>query len=72
MLQCWATVVLYKDLTVHVALATITRGGIGNTVGDVTYKPVHSIYPFNLKDSSDTGLFASVFIAILKSTIFPK
>ena len=53
MLQRLATVVLYKDMTVHVALATITRGGRGNTVGDVTYKPVHSIHPLNLKDSCD-------------------
>ena len=70
-IQRLATVVLYKDLTVHVALATIARGSeSGNTVGDVTYKPVCSVHPFNLRDSSDMAAFASVFIATLKSTIF--
>ena len=65
-----ATVVLYKDMTVHVALATIARGGSGDTVGDVTYKPVYSLHPFNLQNPCDMALFASVFVATLKSTIF--
>ena len=64
------TVVLYKDMTGHIALATLIRaGGEGELVGDVTYKLVHSVNPFNLRKPGDLGLFASVFIATLKSTM---
>ena len=64
------TVVLYKDMTGHIALATLTRAeGEGELVGDVTYKLVHSVNPFNLRKVDDLGLFASVFIATLKSTM---
>ena len=66
-----ATIVLYKDITTHVALATITRAvGKTDVVGGVTYKLVHSVNSFDLRNTSDLMLFASVFIATLKSTLF--
>ena len=66
-----ATVVLYKDISAHVALATICRDRADSEViGDVTYKPVHSMNPFDLKNPEDMAMFASVFIATLKTTIF--
>ena len=65
-----ATVVVYKDMTAHVALATLRRGEGAELVGDATYKLVHSINPFNLRIPEDLGLFASIFIATLKTTMF--
>ena len=66
-----ATVVLYKDMTAHVALATLRRAeGAAELVGDATYKLVHSIDPFNLRIPEDLGLFASVFIATLKTMLY--
>ena len=66
-----ATVVLYKDFTAHVALATICREeGETDLVGDVTYKLVQSINPFVLRNQEDLALFASVFIAALKTTLY--
>ena len=65
-----ATIILYKDLTAHVALATINRAaGKTDLVGEVTYKLVHCINSFNLRHTSDLMLFASVFISTLKSTL---
>ena len=65
------TVVLYKDFTAHVALATICREeGETDLVGDVTYKLVQSINPFDLRNQEDLALFASVFIAALKTTLY--
>ena len=66
-----ATVVLYKDMTAHVALATLRRAeGAAELVGDATYKLVHSINPFNLRIPEDLGLFASLFIATLKTMLY--
>ena len=76
-----ATLILYKDLTVHVVLATINRESDqrersqsegktdGIVVGEVKYKLVHAVHPFNLKNAEDVAIFASVFIATLKMTM---
>ena len=67
-----ATVVLYKDFTAHVALATIHRAEGGRAegiIGDVTYKLVHSVNPFDLKSKEDIETFSSVFVATLKTTL---
>jgi hypothetical protein len=66
-----ATVVLYKDLTAHVALAAIRRasGGTTDVLGSVSYKLVHSINTFNLQCKEDVTLFASVFVATVKTTL---
>ena len=70
-MQKLTTVVLYKDMTAHVALATIDRSkGEAELVGDVTYKVVYSFNPFNLQKQEDLALFASVFIATLKTTLY--
>ena len=65
-----ATVVLYKDLTAHIAFATVcrTKGSV-DVSGTVTYQLVHSVNPFNLQHEKDMALFASVFVATLKSTL---
>ena len=56
--------------TAHVAQATIDRReGEDNFVGDVTYKMVHSVNPFDLRQMEDLSLFASVFIATIKTTL---
>ena len=74
-----ATLILYKDLTTHVVLATINRESDhrernqseGKTDGMVVgkYKLVHAVHPFNLKNAEDVAIFASVFIATLKTTM---
>ena len=67
-----ATVVLYKDFTAHVALATIRRAEGGRAegiIGDVTYKLVHGVNTFDLRAKEDIQTFSSVFIATLKTTL---
>ena len=64
-----ATVVLYKDFTAHVALATIDRPQEGDEVGNVSYKMVHSLNVFNLLQREGLSLFCSVFIATVKTTL---
>ena len=63
-----ASVILYKDLSAHVALATILRKSEpqSDVVGDVEYKLVYSLAPFTLTDQEEFELFCSVFIATLK------
>lgn len=66
-----ATIILYKDLSAHVALATIQRSEEkGDSVGNVSYKLVYSLHPFNLQNGEDLKLFSSVFIATLKYTLY--
>ena len=59
-----ATVVLYKDITAHVAVARISRkkeeSSESAVVGDVTYHLVHSVNCFDLRNSADLATFASV------------
>ena len=58
-------------MTAHIALATLRRAeGAAELVGDATYKLVHSINPFNLRIPEDLGLFASLFIATLKTMLY--
>ena len=40
-----------------------------NIIGDVSYKLVHSVNPFNLQCKEDIAAFASVFVATLKTTL---
>ena len=65
------TIVLYKDLTAHIALATIrrTKGeqDSQHVLGEVDFKLVHDVSPFNLRDASDLMKFSAVFIATLGS-----
>ena len=62
------TVILYKDLTAHIACTTVHRASDAS-IGDVTYKLVHSLNPFNLQNATDLKAFASIFIASIKSTL---
>ena len=67
-----ATVIFYKDLTAHVALATINRVPevtSSGVIGDVTYKLVNGVNPYDLRLVEDMKRFASVFIATLKTTL---
>lgn len=65
-----ATVILYKDITAHVALATINRAKDSKEViGDVTYKLVNSVNVFDLKVKEDLQAFSSVFVTALKTTL---
>ena len=70
-----ATIVLYKDMTAHVALATIQRNEeeVGEDAPRVTvkveFKIVYDVSPFNLRDTSDILLFPEVFIATLRSVM---
>ena len=67
------TIVLYKDITAHIALATIrrTKGeqDSQHVLGEVDFKLVHDVSPFNLRDASDLMKFSAVFIATLKSVL---
>jgi hypothetical protein len=63
--------VLYKDFSAHIALATICSDRADSEiVGDVTYKLVQSINVIHLQNPEDMAMFASVFIATLKTTLF--
>ena len=72
-----ATIVFYKDMTAHIALANIERVeqpppgvdeiGIGETqVGHVKFELLDSTNPFNLQIAEDMIRFANVLIAALR------
>lgn len=68
---------LYKDITAHIALATISRDEAEFTRGEVevarggnvTYKLANNLNPFNLRLPEDLCLFTSVFIGAVKSCL---
>ena len=68
-----ATVVLYKDhkdLTAHVALATVQRNKSDEQViGKVEFKVVYDLNPFSLRNPHDLMRFAQVFCATLQSVM---
>ena len=65
-----AAIMLYKDLSVQVAMATLNPFKATNdSIGDVSYKLVDSIHGFDLRDKHDLGRFASVFITVMKETL---
>ena len=64
------TVIIYKDMMSHVAFATFKRENeSGDILGEVSYKLAHSLNPFDLRNADDLQVFASVFIAALKSAM---
>ena len=53
-----------------IVLATIRRAERKtDVVKEVTYKLVHSVHCFDLKNKDNLAFFASVFIATVKSTM---
>ena len=69
-----ATIVFYKDITAHIALATIERvkppTGVHNIgdaqVGHVKFELLESTNPFNLQIAEDMIRFTNVLIATLR------
>ena len=62
-----ATVVLYKDITAHIALASIERvKDAGDEMGEVVFKFLGSPNPFNLRLAEDLRDFANIFVSALK------
>lgn len=66
-----ASIILFKDITAQVALATIdpSLATIEDSIGGVTYKIVDSLHGYKLYDPIELSKFASVFIATLKDTL---
>ena len=64
-----AAILLYKDMTIHVAVATLDPlKVVEGSMGEVRYKLVDSVTPYHLRDETDLAQFASVFVSILKET----
>ena len=62
-----ATVVLYKDMTAHIAVASIERAkDAGDEMGKVDFKFLGSPNPFNLRLAEDLRDFANIFVSALK------
>ena len=62
-----ATVILYKDITVHIALASIERvKDAGDEMGEVVFKFIGSPNPFNLRLAEDLRDFSNIFVSALK------
>ena len=62
-----ATVVLYKDISAHIALASIERvKDAGDEVGEVVFKFIGSPNPFNLRLAEDLRDFSNIFVSALK------
>ena len=68
-----ATVILYKDLTAHVAMATLdsTKASKKESLGEISYKLVDSVHGYQLNDQEGLAKFSSVFIGTVKSTLIP-
>ena len=65
-----AAILLYKDMTIHVAIATLDPfKGAEGSMGEVGYKLVDSIVPYDLRNEADLGQFASVFVSVLQETL---
>ena len=69
-----AAIVLYKDMSAHVAIAKLNRQQSDvdtkmETVGEVTFKLVNSVNSFHLQNPQDLAKFASVFVTTLKTTL---
>ena len=66
-----ASIVLFKDITAQVALATIdpAMATSEDSIGGVTYRIVDSLHGYRLYDATELSKFASVFIATLKDTL---
>ena len=65
-----ASIILFKDLTVQIALATLdpALANEENSIG-VMYQIVDSLHGYKLNNPVDLSRFSSVFIAALKSTL---
>ena len=68
-----ATVILYKDLTAHIAVATLdsTKASKKESLGEISYKLVDSVHGYQLNDQEGLAKFSSVFIGTVKSTLIP-
>ena len=68
-----ATVILYKDLTAHVAMATLdsTKAADKESLGEISYKLVDSVHGYQLNDREGLAKFSSVFIGTVKGTLIP-
>ena len=68
-----ATVILYKDLTAHVAMATLdsTKAANKESLGEISYKLVDSVHGYQLNDREGLAKFSSVFIGTVKGTLIP-
>lgn len=66
-----ATVILYKDLSANVALATLdpSHATAERSVGKISYELVDSVHPYMLTDPKALGRFAIVFVNTLKKTL---
>ena len=64
-------ILLYKDLSVQVAMATLTksRATIEASLGEISYKLVHSVVPYQLQSKEDIGDFASVFVRVVSDAM---
>ena len=66
-----ATVILYKDLSAQVALATMdpTKATLEGSLGEISYQLVDSIDGYVLFEAEGLARFASVFVTTLKQTV---
>ena len=69
-----ATIILYKDVSAHVAIATLdpTKATAKESYGEIiSYKLVDSVHGYALHDPDKLSRFVSVFITTLKATLVP-
>jgi len=64
-------VVLYKDITAQVAIATLDLAGDSNvhSIGEVSYKMAGDVQGYFLNTPKGFQRFASVFVATLQVTM---
>ena len=63
-----ATVLLYKDMTGHVALAKIDLSKVtsAKALGEISYKVCNSVHPYKIHNPDGLASFASTFFGALK------
>lgn len=66
-----ATILLYKDLMAHLAIATLDpeKATMETSVGQVTFKVVDSLPGYNLLKAAELNRFATVLVTTLKETL---
>ena len=66
-----ATILLYKDMTAHVALAKIDPSKVTSdeALGEISYKLCNSVHPYKLYNPEGLASFASTFIGALKEAM---
>lgn len=64
-----ATILLYKDITAQVAIACLNTSKIteNGSLGEVSYKTVGSVSPYNLQDQEELSNFADTLVATLRT-----